>query len=332
MKSKFQSDPTIPIFFTSLLISILGCETIAVAQPVNNSGIVLREGVVIEQNRKELYIINPDNKMEAISLTTGQTLWSTGDKIKPLTLVNGKLICQAISPGRQNEFAIVALDLTQNGRIISRNTIQLPDNVNTDYRQTGNSYFSIQTRVINGQAYFSWEYNYIPLRGIFEEESINKDKNEIIKQSGAFKIDNNSGKLNSINKEQLPNNFLSQSIVLDQQNRIPNIKTLQFVSKDEKYAMASNKVAEDIVFNTYQWEIYERASGSKVGQILDYRSYAPFYVSGNTIIYEIGPYVRALKDGIEEVPLKIVAVDLETGKVLWSKEILDTIYRGPLPS
>jgi hypothetical protein len=332
MKSKSHSSPLILVVFVSLLLSVLGCGNIAVAQPVDNLGIVLREGVVIEQNRKEIYIINPNKKVEAFSLTTGQTLWSTDDNIKPLTLINGKLIGQEISTGKKNEFVLVELDPNQKGRIISKKTIQLPNNVNTDFRQTYNSSFLMQSREVNGQTFFAWEYHYMPMRGIFEEDSINKIKSEIINQTGAFMIDNSSGQLYTINKEQLPNDFFNQPIVLDQQNRIPDIRTPQFVSKDEKYAMSSNKIVEDTAFYSYKWEIYERASGRKVGQILDYRSYAPFYVSGNSIIYEIGPYIRAIKNGIEEVPLKIVAVDLDTGNVLWSREILDTIYRGPLPS
>jgi outer membrane protein assembly factor BamB len=325
MKYKNQFNALISLV---LITAFISCKTIATAQP---NGIILRDGVVIDQNRKELYFTTPDKKVEALSLTNGQSLWVNTETTKPLTILNGKLISQAKSLTGDNELIIVGLDLTQKGTVKSRSTIQLTNEVKTGFTKNANSNFEIQSQVIGGETYLLWDYSYLPVKGMLETDSVKQDRDPILKKSGAIKMNKTSGKLNTIQKSQLPKNFPSKSILIAQKDTVANMNTPQFISKDEKHFMTSAKIADDLEFNNYRWEIYEKGTGKKVGQILDYRAYAPFYVSDNMVIYETGPYVRTTKDGVMDVPLKIVAVNLVTGNEIWSREIFDTIFRGVTP-
>lgn len=312
-----------------LLLTLIGCKTTSTGQNTENTGILLRDGVVIDQSRNELYITRPDNKVEALSLTTGQSIWVSNEKLKPLISTNGILVCQSKSESSQNELGIVDLDITQKGEVKSRNTIPLPKNTKTDFQHNVNSTFNIMAKVINGETYISWDYRYMPLRGV-------KDKQDsigtaIIEQTGLLNLNKNSRKLDVISKEKIPQNLFQQSILLDTKDRLLSVKNQQFVSKNQQHILSSEKTADDLEFNNYRWEIYENASKKKIGTIQDYRSYAPFCVVGNTIFYEIGPYIRAIKGEPVEIPLKLIAVDLVSGKELWSREIFDSIFRGTTP-
>lgn len=312
-----------------LTVFTMACKNHAGAQPPSTTGIVLREGVVIDPNRKEMYCTTPDNRVEAVSLKTGESLWRSNANFKPMAISDGTLICLGSTAGSQNDLIIAGLDLAQKGNIKTRYTSRLPEQVKIDFRQTANSAFTIEARIFEGEPYIAWKYFYKPERGILEEDT--SAAGGVTEQSGAFKVDRVSGRLSGIDKAQQARIFISKAIVAAPGTGIPEVKAQQFLSKDEKHILAASKTADNAEFNNYRWDIYDKASGNKTGQIQDYRSYAPFYVDDNIIFYEVGPYIRVESGEEREVPLQIVAVDLRTGKELWSKRILDTIYRGPSP-
>jgi hypothetical protein len=104
-----------------------------------------------------------------------------------------------------------------------------------------------------------------------------------------------------------------------------------FISADGRHEMRSERVANDPVWKKYRWTILERATGERVGAVRMPMHYAPFFVDGTHLVYETGPYLRQTEEGMVEEPLQIRAVELRTGRRLWSRQIRDTVDRNPPP-
>jgi hypothetical protein len=105
----------------------------------------------------------------------------------------------------------------------------------------------------------------------------------------------------------------------------------QILSADGGHVLASERVADDSVWEKYLWTIYDRSTGEPIGEFRTFRSLAPFFVSDSMVIYETPPAARQVQGNLIEEPLKIRAVNLPTGKEVWSREVRDTTYRGPFP-
>jgi hypothetical protein len=105
----------------------------------------------------------------------------------------------------------------------------------------------------------------------------------------------------------------------------------QILSADGGHVLASERVADDSVWEKYLWTIYDRSTGEPIGEFRTFRSLAPFFVSDSMVIYETPPAARQVQGNLIEEPLKIRAVDLSTGREVWSREVRDTAYRGPFP-
>jgi hypothetical protein len=113
--------------------------------------------------------------------------------------------------------------------------------------------------------------------------------------------------------------------------RVASIPGDQFLSADGRHVMTSTRVADDRTFDKYQWTVFERSGGRRLGTLRDYRSHAAFIVVGSSIVYEIGPFERRTERGVVTEPLKVRAVDLSKGEEQWARTVRDTEYRGPLP-
>jgi len=288
------------------------------------TNIPLREGVVIDKARNAIYLLSPNTKLQAVSIASGEILWTSTDSLKPLALVNGQLLAQAINTS--NELVITQIDVTQKGRQLNRNSVTLPLNTKADFRPSGNHAFKTYSRVVDGQPYILWEFHQIPLRGMPDEDSVGKDIGAL-SQSGIIRVETTTGRLSTADKATLPQSQLNKSIKLDNSQGIANNAEQQFLSTDENHILTSRRVAGNEEFNNYIWEIFLRSSRTKLGDLRDYRSFAPFYVTGTTIIYEIGPYSRVVNGEVVEVPLQLIAVDLSNGRELWRRPIFDTINR-----
>lgn len=326
MKSKNTKLPQV-MLLGLIFLSFLGLTIPSHAQA--NESFLMRDGVVIDANRNQIIITTPQKKVEAIAIATGRTTWRSQTEAKALAILNNTLICQASSANSPERVVIKRLNLRRSGAVISSESIQLPKEVVATLTQTLNDSFDVKARVNNNQLFFSWDFQKRNLKGLREDNTNNQESSGIVKTSGAFRL-GNRGRLSTIEKSQIPSNG-SQSIIPSATQRIANVDGRQFISRDRKYILVSKKIASDEVFKKYSWEIYNARTQQKIGGITSYKSYAPFYVNNNILVFETGLYTRNIDNRITSTPLQISAVNLQTGTVLWSIEILDSIYRGPTP-
>lgn len=292
----------------------------------------LRDGVVLDKVRNEVYITSPSQKVQAISANTGAILWTGISEGRPLVVVNGKLLCQGKTTGAENQFTVLELDLNQKGAQVSKYLISMPANVKAGFMQNTDGSFIVSSKIVNNNIYLFWQYFYKPMRRIMDSTDQQQEARAII-DSGVFQFDKTSKKLKTIRKDLVSKEVqMQRSILLTSDNMKAADKNRKFISADGMHAMSSIKVASDSIFLNYRWEIFEISSGNKIGELMDYRSYAPFYINGNTIIYERGPYIINTKNELMDVPLQLVAIDIGNRNQVWKKEIYDFIYRGPYPS
>lgn len=304
-----------------ILLSFFGLTVSSQAQ--GNESFLMREGVVVDAKRNQIIITNPQRKVEAITIATGRSTWTSQTELKALAILNNTLICQGKSNSPEN-IVIKRLNLRRSGAIISTDSIQLPAQVVTRLTQGLNDSFNVKTNVSNNQLFFSWNFQKKDLKGVLKENAT-----DLVKKSGAFRL-SNRGRLSTIAQSQIPSTG-SQSIIPSEAQKITGVEGRQFISRDQKYILVSRKIATNEVFNKYSWEIYNVRTKQKIGGITTHKSYAPFYVNNNILVFENGLYARNIDNKMTATPLQISAVNLQTGAILWNIEILDTIYRGPTP-
>lgn len=290
-------------------------------------GITLREGVIIDKEQGQVLLIAPDQQLNVVSIKTGATLLESPDKLKPLALINGKLLGQSANDSsNQNNFLLKTIDLKSQGNTIAKDSVFLPDFVDVDLVSTSNSLFSTYSKWMGSDLYILWRYEQKkPLRGIrtTREEGFSGRETGVIKLSAGF------AKPMLLDTDQLPNG-LEQSILASASEQLRGVSLTQYVSADREHIMTSEKVGTDTSFFKYLWKFYEK-NGHYLGQILDYRSYAPFSIIGDTLIYEVGPYVHRSAAGTEAVLLHIAAMKLVNQQQLWKREILDNTNSKSVP-
>ena len=92
-----------------------------------------------------------------------------------------------------------------------------------------------------------------------------------------------------------------------------------------------SKLKEDpSKWNKYAWDIYNK-EGVLIGSTNHSSSYSPFFVSDKTIVFVNQPNSRVINNNWVETPLTLQAVSLESGQLIWDKEIRDLKFKGPYP-
>jgi hypothetical protein len=95
--------------------------------------------------------------------------------------------------------------------------------------------------------------------------------------------------------------------------------------------MHPERVADDTAWDKYVWTVYDAGSGEQLGQVKSHVRFAPFFVTGTTLVTVSGPELRPTEQGAVEEPLQIRALDLTTGELAWTQPIRDTVNRLPPP-
>jgi photosystem II stability/assembly factor-like uncharacterized protein len=311
------------------------------AQPTGDmSAFQLRPGVLVNLAERRLYLMKPEGGMDAVALASGKSVWSTKVADKPLGVARGGLLAQVDpSEGQENSLKIAVLDRAT-GRQVTAGVEQLPEDVLPSVGETLQGEFRVTARLAGSEAFVGWQYSERPRRGIkpgtpdalkpkgqlkalSETESV---------RSGAFRLNLSTGATSDLPKSGLLDLFDVEPKALLPIDELPERPDeTHYLSADERHFIVSRRVDDDPVRKKYMLTVYARDTKQRVGEFRSYQSAMPFFVTGTTIIYETGPYVFRTSAGLVDEPLKIRALDLRTGKELWSRQIRDTKYRGPFP-
>jgi hypothetical protein len=317
----------------------------AAAQKDNPAdGVELRPGLLVHPTLNVAYVMTPEG-VAAVDVTTGAKQWTTAAAAKPLTLAGDLLVTQVEPKTAVSNLELLALNVRQRGAPVVRGMTQLPGRVRVSIGESLFGTFALDARAAAGAVLLDWSFEPALLRG--RDESVDERRKaaddddrrkaadvRLLKsqetEAGTLRLDLASGR---VTRQEATPLLRQKSLMIQPRADVPEAKIAgappaQFESADGRHVLASERVDDDRVWDKYQWTIYERSSGRRLGQFRTHLSFTPFVVRGPLVIFETTPFARR---GAAEEPAKLRAVSLETGREVWAVEVREIVYRGPYP-
>ena len=312
-------------------------------QPAVTSGPVeLRPGVVVDPARRIIYAMHPRGGFDALRLERGDVLWHSDQAARPVTATGDVVVAQAEAARAANDLQLRLLD-ARTGRSRRATSHVLPQGTRATAVDTVAGSFSLIALTPGTDATLAWEFVDRPMQGARPEaldvttpagersaDAQPAPGAQLSTRTGVIRLDLSSGRaVDAGAGEKVA--FVRRRADLAENTRVGAVTGQQFASADGRHVLASERIADDSVWDKYRWTIFEATSGRRLGSLLDYRSHAPFMVVGTSIIYETGPFERRADEKLITEPLRLRSVNLGSGTLQWTREIRDTVYRGPFP-
>ena len=343
-KTEIHGDPNMSTRFSSsrrglvrgLLFTFLATSALvpagAAAKPGAAQAASLRDGVVVDAARSIAYVMHPKGGIQAIDLQRGTSLWRSTEGERPLALAGNLLVAQA-KPGQSGELRVVALDVRQQGAVSSKARLPMPAGIRADVSEGLQQEFQVTASPTRQGIVVAWEAQELPgLPGRENEERDRRpgveskaagraERTEQGNAQGAALFDLRAGRLSPVAEAKAA---VQRNVVVSLPSAGPD---RLFASADGRHVLASRHVEGD----SYLWKISDAATGAVLGTFRSDVSMSPFTVAGNRLIYVAQPGLRLEGSKMVEEPLRLRALDLATGRELWSREVRDTAFRGPFP-
>jgi hypothetical protein len=316
----------------------------------------LAPGVVVDLNTNRAYVMQPGGGIAALSLDRGDKLWNSTDAAKPLTVSGNLLVSQAEPEEEANELEIVTLNAEDQGRRVFAQTIPLPARVRPSITRSAARSFTATADVVTGDAAVTWEYQERFVQGKRPERellpgetespgalppgALRTAQGEVVEggpktetANGAFRLNLKSGAVTPQKPERrsAPIAEAGLAVELSPSQQLSGVPQPQFLSADGKYVLSPKLATDGAPWDKYVWTIYDRNTGEPRGEFRTHVRYAPFFVAGSLVVYQIGPYERKTANGMVEEPLQLRAVNLKNGEIVWSQPIRDTVERAAPP-
>jgi len=346
--------------FCPLTSAVPQGETVMISPPsgLENNGIPgkramqqLFPGVIVDSDSNRVFLMKPKGGVQSVSIVEGETIWASDKCDKPIGLVNGRIIALKSRPN--NELRVVALDPATGEQKVT-GAIELPETASGLVDRTLDGKLEAVANVAEDEATVTWTYQSSNIQGkprdeveqaalprrrlnpVFENSDDPQTAVEQPRSSdGQFKFNLASGetsKLSTADAEaasaEMPN-FAPQKAAMA--IAIPEIAGRQFVSSDGLHTLVSNKAEGGDSWFKYELRVFENESRDEIGKFRSSRPVVPFKVIGSTVLVVTESYERLIDGENVLEPRKLRAFDLENGNEIWSREIRDTRYNGPVP-
>jgi hypothetical protein len=321
---------------------------------------------VVDAEKLLAYLMAPEARIDEVDLSTGQVLATSTQGARPLLLYNSMLLAQA-EPQEQSEnlnlVGLNAKDLTVN----FEKDVPLPSGVHPliDDR-LGNS-FHVSARLDAGEIVVQWRSVQRRVAGTPTNEPARVAAGwDRIDPNTGHLINSGSGEA-PVREEELPatagelahsaalankpcrvDDLIAAiqyreeggatSVVLRRWSArtgegLPDVKlfggelTFRSLAADCRHLLASRAM------DGWLWSIYSMATGDRVAEMHNTTPAAQFFIRSDSLFY-IAPatVVRAGGQLKIEQPRKLSAIDLKTGRELWSRPLRETAYLGPYPA
>ena len=100
---------------------------------------------------------------------------------------------------------------------------------------------------------------------------------------------------------------------------------------DRRHLLVVRRTAEPRAAEPYLWSIHSLATGEPLEELRSERSAAPFCLLRGRLFYLEPPSAKRTQDGWLELPLRLRALDPDSGEELWQRPVRDPVFRGPVP-
>ena len=319
-----------PRLCRSLLCGLLAASLATAAFAAQ--GAVLSDGVVVDAVHSIAYVMHPKGGVQAVDLQTGAPLWRSMAAERPLAVTGDLLVAQA-RPGEHGELRIVTLDLRKRGAASAEAALPMPAGIRAEVGETVEGAFHVAASASAEGIVVAWDAQEMPnlprhrVARLGEAKAAAGAEPEGFHQ-GTAAFDPRSGRL-------LP----MKSAGAQAASAWPAVASLSspaaaerlFGSADGRHVLASRRVGDIGSAAPYRWTITDAASGAVLGSVRAAVSMSPFAVAGTRLVYVAQPATRRDGEKWIEEPLRLRAVDLATGREVWTREIRDTAFRGPFP-
>jgi hypothetical protein len=285
--------------------------------------------------------MSPTGGIDARDLTSGNVTWKSLDAAKPLLAIGGKLVAQA-APAGHGVLTIVTLD-ARAGTVTGRTEIPLPPGLYALVADGPTRSFRAEAQpAADGGVVITWTAEDGRFQGaLIPEVDVPVTDEAAAKRAlaaataaqqpwrGAARLDLGTGRSIAMDYE------AAQRAAV----RLPAIAKpalakaaggQQMTSANGKHVLSSERSEDGKLRKSYRWTITD-AGGTAIGTLEAPVSMAPFVASGSRLFYVAMPAARQEDGKLIEEPLRLRALDLQTGAELWSAAVVDSTYRGPFP-
>lgn len=274
----------------------------------------LQPGVVIDKDRGIAFVMNPKGGTDALAIASGEILWHSNDAGRPVAVIEDQLVAQ-VESSQAGSLELVMID-ADSGAVLKTASTALPTGTVARVSNGMGSSFRSWAEIQGGQLAIGWEASKRQLKGTGSAPPQRA-------ASGAL-LDVSTGTLEPTSK--IPAQP-KRDREMQSASKLAAVSGRQFLSADGEHVLASEMLEDRW---GYRWALFGQ-DGTPIGQIESTVSYAPFFVAGSVVVYPLPPGARKEGTQLISFPLRLQAVDLESGAELWTREIRDTTFRGPYP-
>ncbi len=307
-----------------ILLSICSASGTVMAQ--EQSSFQLLDGVIVDKNIENIYVINPNSGLDSVSLQTGLVNWHSDGAALPIMVSDGQLLAQEEN-STNGILSLKALG-TDNGEQIHSKVFALPNDISAPIADGLEHQFKIKSTFDNNpNGEILWTYNYKLAQGMVSE-----DAPDPIKSYGIITRDN-SRSVNNMTMQitQQAHRNTNKAVVGEYLTNLQfDANSRQFKSANAQHILVSNLKSDPSQWDKYTWDIYD-INGIKIGAFDHSSSYSPFIVSGQTIVFVSQPNTKIKSNKLVDTPLTLQAVSLASGNVIWGKEVRDLRFKGVYP-
>ena len=302
----------------------------AEAVAASEAAFMLRDGVVVDPGAGRIYAMSVEEGVEALSLDGG-VIWRSEAAARPLGMYGDLLIAQrAASPA--GEMSLAFLDRT--GAAAGDAAMRLAPGAVAAVADGPHGRYYARSRLDDGVPVVDWEYT--PLRSGAVPGAVRAAPGSPAVQpqaptplGGAIALDPASGAQTIVSSERPSARASRVQARPVADDFIPGALQAMF-SVDRRHVLVTERV-DPRDWLEYRWSIFDAETRSKVGEVPNRLGGASFFVDSQTIFFDSSPYTRSSDEGTERHGLELMAMSLESGELVWSREVRDTRFYGPFP-
>jgi hypothetical protein len=321
-------------------------------------------GVVVERSRPALFLMSPERGVDAVDPRTGDLLWSSSEAARPVLAAGDRVYAQA-EPSGGGVLEVVALSALD-GRRQAASTIALPAGVNAGIGDGLESSFRVWAALEGGDLRLGWENTTrrsspLPPK---EGESVAAPRTGAAGIRASALGAEEFSVLGSVparpdapvaraswddaHTSAAHLGALQATVVTSGQGRLvlrrgdasgaalPEVVLseggyhLRMPSVDGRHLLVSREV-DPGSGEGYRLEIFDLATGSRLGEMPSRRSHVAFFVVGDVVVFETAAGAARVDDRMIAVPRQLNGFDLAAESLVWQRPLRDTRFRGQRP-
>ncbi len=306
--------------------TLIGALALAVAGPAVAAAERLAPGVLVDVDAGRAIVADAAGYAQAVSLADGASAWISSEPAFPLLETPGRLL--ALGRIEARGVGLLLLLDPADGSVLDRIAFDVPEDVVASVMPRPKAQFSVQAQATPEGARLFWREVAAPLRGAVYGDG--SDEPRI--SEGAFDLVLDARRSLAIPLRDAVAPAAGPTPDLAPGERLSTLGERQFRGLADASAMSSAPVADATFGARWQWTVQVRGAGRAiVGPALPY-AYLPFAVSGSTLVYRTEPAAWIDANGrTAGHPARLAAWDLARGVARWHVDVLDPVYRGPMP-